>query len=116
MANDLGEKLRLYRNAKGLSLRDVEKETKISNSYLNQLEQGKVKEPSPHMLHKLASFYGVPYTSLLKLAGYLVPNEEARTKKAAGVAFSLLKDLTEEEEGELLRYLEFIRKKRKGDK
>jgi transcriptional regulator with XRE-family HTH domain len=116
MASELGEKLRLYRNAKGVSLRSVEKETGVSNAYLNQLEQGNIKNPSPHILQKLAIFYGVPYTNLLKLAGYLVPKEEPQAKKAAGVAFSLLKDLTEEEENELLRYLEFIRQKKKPER
>jgi transcriptional regulator with XRE-family HTH domain len=116
VSKELGEKLRQYRSLKGLTLRDVERKTKVSNAYLNQLEQGNIKGPSPHFLHKLANFYGVPYTNLLKLAGYLMPKEEAQAKKTAGVAFSLLKDLTEEEEEELLKYLEFIRQKRKARK
>ncbi len=116
VSKELGDKLRQYRNLKGLTLRDVERETKVSNAYLNQLEQGNIKEPSPHFLHKLANFYGVSYTNLLKLAGYLMPKEGAKAKKTAGVAFSLLKDLTEEEEEELLKYLEFIRQKKKARK
>ena len=116
MATELGDKLRLYRNAKGLTLREVEREAKVSNAYLNQLEQGKIKEPSPHILHKLADFYGVPYATLLKLAGYLLPKEHSTGRRAAGVAFSLLKDLKKEEEEELLRYLEFIRQKKNAKK
>ena len=110
---DFGEKLRQYRNIKGLTLREVEKGTGVSNAYLNQMEQGKVKEPSPHILYKLATFYGAPYENLLKLAGYIVPTKAIPTKKAIGVAFSLLKDLAPEEEEELLKYLEFIRQKKK---
>lgn len=113
---DFGEKLRQYRNIKGLTLREVEKGTGVSNAYLNQLEQGKVKDPSPHMLHKLATFYGVSYENLLKLAGYIVPTKTLATKKATGVAYSLLADLVPEEEEELLRYLEFIRQKKKSKK
>jgi len=116
VSKELGDKLRQYRNLKGLTLRDVERETKVSNAYLNQLEQGNIKEPSPHFLHRLANFYGVPYSNLLKLAGYLTPKEEGKGKKTAGVAFSLLKDLTQEEEEELLKYLEFIRQKKKVTK
>jgi len=116
VSNELAEKLRQYRNLKGRTLREVEKETGVSNAYLNQLEQGKVKGPSPHILQKLANFYGVPYTNLLELAGYLIPKEEARAKRTAGVAFSLLKDLTKEEEEELLKYLEFMRQKKKARK
>lgn len=110
---DFGEKLRQCRNIKRLTLREVEKGTGVSNGYLNQLEQGKVKEPSPHILYKLAAFYGAPYENLLKLAGYIVPTKGIPTKKAIGVAFSLLKDLAPDEEEELLKYLEFIRQKKK---
>lgn len=113
MSKELGDKLRQYRNLKGLTLRDVEREIKVSNAYLNQLEHGNIKQPSPHFLHKLADFYGVSYTNLLKLAGYFIPNKGAKTKKTAGVAFSLLKDLKEGEEEELLKYLEFIRQRKK---
>lgn len=116
MGNSLGEKLRQYRNLKGATLRDVYTGTGISNGYLNQLEQDKVKNPSPHILHKLAEFYNVPYERLLKLAGYILPARNNSTKKAAGVAYSQLGDLTEEEEEELLRYLEFIRQKKKTKK
>lgn len=114
MGKVLGEKLRQCRNLKGLTLRDVEKKTGISNGYLNQLEQGKVKGPSPHILYRLAECYKVPYEGLLELAGYIFPADQNSKKKAEGVAFSLLKDLTSDEEEELLKYLEFIRQKKKG--
>lgn len=113
MAKALGEKLRQCRNLKGLTLRDVERKTGISNGYLNQLEQDKVKQPSPHILHKLAECYKVPYENLLELAGYIVPAGQNPKKKAVGVAYSLLGDLTPDEEEELLKYLEFIREKKK---
>ncbi len=118
MSKEFGEKLRQCRTLKGLTLRDVEKETGVSNAYLNQLEQAKVNEPSPHILHKLAAFYEIPYTTLLKLAGYLNPKEVTGTKRAEGIAFSLLKgkDLTEEEAEELVKYLEFIRQKKRAVK
>jgi HTH-type transcriptional regulator, competence development regulator len=113
ISNEFPEKLRAYRRLKGATLREVEKETGISNAYLNQLEQGKVKNPSPHILYKLAAFYKVPYDNLIKLAGYFVPNKMPAAQKAAGVAYSLLSDLSSEEEEELLKYLEFIRQKRR---
>jgi len=116
MAKTLGERLRQYRSLKGLTLRNVKKKTGISDGYLNQLEQGKVKEPSPHILYKLAECYGVPYEDLLKLAGYIVPAGQNSKKKVMGVAYSLLGDLTPDEEEELLKYLEFIREKKKTGK
>lgn len=41
----LGEMLAVAREAKGMTLRDLEKETGISNALLSQIETGKVKEP-----------------------------------------------------------------------
>jgi len=113
MAKILGERLRRYRSLKRLTLRNVKKKTGISDGYLNQLEQGRVKEPSPHILYKLAQCYEVPYEHLLDLAGYFVPAGQNSMKKVRGVAYSLLGDLTKDEEEELLRYLEFIRERKR---
>ena len=53
------------------SLRAVEVATGISNAYLSQLERGEAAKPSPDKLHALAKFYEVPYTDLMRAAGYL---------------------------------------------
>ncbi len=45
------------RIAKGLTLRQVEEKTGISNAYLSQLENGKMKNPSHTIVIKLQSFY-----------------------------------------------------------
>lgn len=113
MAITLAERLRQLRKIKQLTLRDVEDRSGISNGYLNQLEQGKIKQPSPHILQKLAEVYGIHYEALLQLAGYLSLTNDKRShgKRAAGIAFSRAQDLTTEEEEELLKYLEFIRDK-----
>ena len=113
MAVTLSERLKQLRKIRQMTLRDVEDKTGISNGYLNQLEQGKIKEPSPHILQKLAGVYGIRYEALLQLAGYLslTSDKKVHDKRAAGVAFSLTQDLTSEEEEELLKYLEFMRDK-----
>lgn len=116
MVKTLGDSLRQYRNLRGFTLRKVKKEAGISDGYLNQLEQGKVREPSPHILYKLAKCYKVSYEHLLKLAGYIVPTRQISTKKVSGMAYSLFRDLTPDEEEELLKYLEFIRVKKKTRK
>ncbi|MHC4933777.1 MAG: helix-turn-helix domain-containing protein, partial [Planctomycetota bacterium] len=48
----LGTLLADLRMAKGLSLREVEEATgkAVSNAYLSQLENGKIKKPSPSVL------------------------------------------------------------------
>lgn len=40
-----------------LTLRQVEEKTGISNAYLSQLENGKIKRPSHHMIVTLQDFY-----------------------------------------------------------
>ena len=102
----LGGLLADLRKAKGLSLREVEEaaDRAISNAYLSQLENGKIRKPSPNALHTLAQIYAVPYEALMERAGYLAPS--GRRKKMAAFAID---DLTADEEAELLRYLAFIR-------
>jgi len=53
---ELGGLLAHLRVAKGLSLRQVEEATDkaVSNAYLSQLEKGRIRKPSPHVLHSLA--------------------------------------------------------------
>ena len=48
------ENLKQIRKQRGLTLRDVEKLTGISNAYLSQLETGKIKKPSHHVVQLLS--------------------------------------------------------------
>jgi transcriptional regulator with XRE-family HTH domain len=97
--------------AKGLSLRQVEEATEgvVSNAYLSQLEKGKIREPSPKLLHRLAAVYGVPHEALMERAGYLLPSDRASAARRKRVAAFAIDDLTAEEEEELLKYLAFLR-------
>jgi transcriptional regulator with XRE-family HTH domain len=110
----LGEGLRIARELRNLSLRQVEEATGVSNAYLSQLENDKIKKPSPHFLHKLAALYGIKYEILMDAAGYLLKKaggEGARTP--AGAALRSLGKLTAEEEEELANYLAYLRSRRK---
>ena len=106
----LGAVLADLRSAKGLSLRQVEEATgrAVSNAYLSQLENGKIKQPSPNVLHRLAEVYGVPYEALMEKAGYLPPSEDGDGRRKRLAAFAI-DDLTADEEEELLKYLAFLR-------
>ena len=112
-SRELGAVLADLRMAKGLSLRQVEEATDkaVSNAYLSQLENGKIKKPSPNVLHSLAEVYVVPYEALMEKAGYLLPskNEGGRRKRLTAFAID---DLTAEEEEELLKYLAFLRSRK----
>jgi transcriptional regulator with XRE-family HTH domain len=98
------------RTAKGFSLREVEEATgkAVSNAYLSQLEHGRIRKPSPDVLHSLAEVYLVPYEALMEKARYLLPSEDGGGRRKRLAAFAI-DDLTAEEEEELLKYLAFLR-------
>lgn len=113
----LGPYLKSLREGKQLSLRDVEEASagEVSNAYLSQLETGKIARPAPHVLHSLASVYGVPYEKLMERAGYLpalAANKRGQGDKHGRAATFSVDHLTADEEQELLKYLSFYRSKK----
>lgn len=70
-AEDLGEKLREWRTAKGLSLRDAASELGVAYSILQKLETGgRAKTPDTDFLQRVALAYGVPTGEVFRAAGY----------------------------------------------
>lgn len=114
MNEKLGQYLKHQRKIRNLTLRDVEQKTRISNAYLSQLENNKIFNPSPSVLHKLAECYKISYEYLMRLAGYPIPEISEKNKK---IQFKRLgkavDDLTPEEEESLLEYLQFLRSRKK---
>jgi transcriptional regulator with XRE-family HTH domain len=110
----LSEVLRELREQKNMSLRQVEKKSGVSNAYLSQLETGKIQQPSPHILHKLAEVYNTSYNDLLKVAGYIKQKGKKASKNLMeGIALSALEDLTDEEKEQVLEYIKFLKSKRR---
>jgi HTH-type transcriptional regulator, competence development regulator len=109
--NNLGAFLRGGRERRSLTLRAVERATGVSNAYLSQLESGKIRQPSPLVLHKLAKLYEVPYTFMLEQAGYPAPSVETAGSQPM-VVDSRLGPISSEEERALREYLEFLRSRR----
>jgi transcriptional regulator with XRE-family HTH domain len=110
----LSRELSRLRSLKGWTLRDVEERTKrrVSNSYLYQLENGNVKEPSPIVLYELSVAYGASYPELMKLAGFVVPSSSRQASRTStSVAFDAL-DLTKEETEQVMDFVEFLRRKK----
>ena len=123
MAQILGDELKKLREARGISLREVENKSGISNGYLTQLENNKIKEPSPNILYKISRVYNVPYSKLMKAAGYIVPAPEdsqtenkkpQRLASLSSYAFNT-DNLTSDEEQALVDYLRYLRFKKKRD-
>lgn len=101
------EGLKTARKLSGLSLREVEKATGVSNAYICQLEGGRIRKPSPFILRKLSQLYGIDHESLMEQVGYL---ERPSEKPKSMFTKFLDANLTEEEEYKLLEYLQFIRR------
>ncbi len=110
MSNSLGSTLREARELISLTLRQVEEATGISNAYLSQLENGKIKKPSANVLYKLASMYKVDLNSLLRASGIITEAQNAGNSSADDfsnrIAF-YAKDMSEEEKQEILDFLKF---------
>ncbi|HZI58591.1 MAG TPA: helix-turn-helix transcriptional regulator [Verrucomicrobiae bacterium] len=109
--HELAKHLAAVRKRSSLSLRAVEASTGISNAYLSQLENGKIQEPSPNLLHKLAELYREDYRKLLELAGYPVPSTTSGVNSQLAAR---LGNTTKEEENALVEYLDFLRSRRKA--
>lgn len=110
-----GSYFKALREAKGMTLREVERLGNVSNAYLSQLEQGKVKQPSPLTLYKLAEIYGVSYEHLMEKVGYPVPGAQDLKKlseSSKSISFKV-GNITSDEEIELLNYLKFMRQRKK---
>jgi len=109
---ELGRQLQRVRELKGWSLKRVAKPAEMSTAYLQKLERGEVRSPSPHKLYALSQVLEIPYESLMRLAGYVVPTE---TKATASEGVNLLlhalnsEELSADEAEALARYLSWYR-------
>ena len=79
--SNFGYFLKSLRDKQRMSLRDVEKESGVSNAYIAQLEKGDRPAPSPDILKKLARAYNVTVRELLMRAGYLDEPEVTATEE-----------------------------------
>ncbi|WP_159650789.1 helix-turn-helix transcriptional regulator, partial [Bosea sp. 125] len=70
----LGQYLAGIRLDRKMSLRAVEEATnkQVSNAYLSQIENDKIQQPSPNILHALAELYAISFENLMEMAGYLM--------------------------------------------
>ena len=115
----LGQYLASIRTDRKMTLRDVEEATnkQVSNAYLSQIENDKIRKPSPNVLHTLAELYGISFEKLMEMAGYLMSSTKRTENEQHGrIATFAEHNLTPAEESELMQYLQFIRgRKRSGD-
>jgi transcriptional regulator with XRE-family HTH domain len=112
----LGQYLASIRADRKLTLRQVEEATdnEVSNAYLSQIENDKIKQPSPNVLHALSEIYSIDYERLMEMAGHITPSKSRGQDQRHGrIATFANHHLTPEEESALIDYLQFIRRKRR---
>jgi transcriptional regulator with XRE-family HTH domain len=106
----LGQVLKQGRQRKQLTLRDVEKQTQISNGYLSLLESDTIKSPSPNHLHALAEVYGTSYSLLMELAGYIAPTQPGAPLPEA--LLGQMNDLSADEWSQVRSFVGYLRSSR----
>lgn len=77
MSRNFAEKLKLYREERKYSLKDVQKMTGVDAGYIHKLENGKRRAPSYPIIQKLASGLKVDITDLIDIE--LPDNEPLRS-------------------------------------
>lgn len=108
----LGQYLASIRQDRKMTLRQVEEATNklVSNAYLSQIENDKIQQPSPNVLHALSEIYGIDYGQLMERAGHITPAQIRGDQERHGrVATFAEHNLTPAEEAQLIEYLQFIR-------
>jgi transcriptional regulator with XRE-family HTH domain len=115
VAPSIGAVLRQAREVRQLSAGDAARAARISAAYLNRLENDAVRKPSPHVLHQLSEVLTVPYSDLLRLSGYPLPESPDQAPQST-ITQALFADLTEDERDELVEYLAWYRARRRSSR
>ena len=110
----LGQVLKESREKSNKTLREVEESTGISNAYLSQLENEKIKKPSANVLYKLSEIYEVELDTFLAAAGIIDKNKKAKQSELQKKIAFMADKFTSEEEKEILNFIEYLRHKNKN--
>lgn len=109
----LGSVLRAARERRGMTLRDVERRTGISNAHVSQLETGTIARPELALLWELAELYELDFGRLLRLAGRGgEPDTGGERRRRMTVALRALGELTPQEQAEALSFMAELKRRR----
>lgn len=110
----LGKTLKETRELRSMTLREVEEGSGISNAYLSQLENDKIKRPSASVLYKLAHLYKLELNILLTAAGIIEKSSSQNQRNLEWdkrISF-YTGDLSEDQKDQVLDYIQFLKSKR----
>ncbi len=110
--NELGLYLKAAREHRGMTIREAEELSGISNAYISQIENGKVQRLSPKIVRKLSRLYHVSYEMLLLKAGHQIPDYGISAEQNAIKATILIVD-DDPHDRELIR--SFLKKDQSGN-
>jgi transcriptional regulator with XRE-family HTH domain len=113
--NTVGKVLKEARESRRLSLREIEIQSGISNAYLSQLENDKIKKPSANTLYKLAALFKLDFDDLMVTAGIVEKKTESSSEPLDDFSF-MAKNATTQEKEKLVEYLKWLRYKEKDEK
>ena len=112
----LGEELKSAREGKKLSLQAVSEPAKISATYLQKLEKGIVRSPSPHVLRRIGKVLDIPYLRLMMLSGYInrgLIQSAKHTDMVAEETESMLDGLNKKELESVRAFIRYLKEERK---
>ena len=101
----IGEKIKKYRNKKGISLTELAERSNVSKSYLNSLERNIKDNPSINLIKRIAKELDIDIANIL--------DEEEVNRKPADAEYDWVKFIDEAkkagiESAHLLEYKELI--------
>ena len=103
----LGEKIKVFRTKKNLSLQEVADQVGASKAHIWELETGRARNPSIELVTKLATCFGVGVADLVS------ENPDAEGEKPELVVmFRNLKNLDDEEIKTVQSMMDHFRKRR----
>ncbi|UCH63876.1 MAG: helix-turn-helix transcriptional regulator [Fidelibacterota bacterium] len=110
IAKNLGDDLKTLRQLRNVSLAAIAKPAKISAAYLQKLENGMVKNPSPRVLMRLAEVLDCEYGHLMELAGYVTAGKPQTPGKISFLEAALRnEELTAEEQRAVMAFIRYLK-------
>lgn len=115
-AETLGQYLRAVRKQNKLSMKNVTKETGITDSQLSHIECDVTQNPSHTALKKLALLYNIKLIELYQKAGYLM-HEDINSYMES--CFNGIEKLTQEDKKQIQNQIDYLiyqhEKEREGE-
>jgi transcriptional regulator with XRE-family HTH domain len=110
LSSRLAEELRAVRKLRGVSLAAVAGPAKISVAYLQKLESGVAKNPSPRVLMRLAEVLDCSYERLMELADYVPARASSSGGKPTFLEAALRnEELSDQEQRAVLAFISYLK-------